>query len=87
MWQHMHDWGYGPASGGWWMMGLGWLIPLLVLGVLVWIAVQFGRRHQLGASPEQRGVRADRALDILRERYAKGEISREEFNAMKQDLE
>ncbi|MBI3079925.1 MAG: SHOCT domain-containing protein, partial [candidate division NC10 bacterium] len=28
-----------------------------------------------------------RALDILKERYAKGELTREQFEAMRRDLE
>jgi putative membrane protein len=33
-----------------------------------------------------REARADRAFDILRERYARGEIGKEEFEAKKRDL-
>jgi uncharacterized membrane protein len=40
-----------------------------------------GRRRR--SSAENRG---DRALDILRERYGRGEINREEFLARKRDL-
>ncbi|HVU06713.1 MAG TPA: SHOCT domain-containing protein [Candidatus Paceibacterota bacterium] len=32
-------------------------------------------------------VWSDRSMDILRERYAKGEISKEEFEARKKDLQ
>jgi putative membrane protein len=35
---------------------------------------------------QTREPRSDRALDVLRERYARGEIDREEFEAKKRDL-
>jgi uncharacterized membrane protein len=35
---------------------------------------------------DPRHDRADAALDILRQRYARGEISREEFETKKRDL-
>lgn len=35
---------------------------------------------------QERGSRSDAALEILRERYARGEIDREEFLARKRDL-
>jgi putative membrane protein len=35
---------------------------------------------------QSRESRSDRALEILRERYARGEIGREEFEAKKRDL-
>jgi len=51
----------------------GLVIAGLVLGIR-WLAKQ-GRED-----------RPDRALDILRERYARGEINKEEFEARKRDL-
>lgn len=70
----------------WWMWGAGGFVMMLVVlafwGVLIagivvairWIVAQ-------GREP-----RADTALQILRERYARGEISREEFEARRRDL-
>jgi uncharacterized membrane protein len=43
-------------------------------------------RNYYNNSDYQRGGSNSRAMDILKERYARGEISREEFEAMKKDL-
>ncbi len=64
------------------MMGLGLLFPLLLIGA---IAYAFGWRPQGNFSqPFQPQGRS--AMDVLKERYARGEISREEFEAMRNDL-
>jgi putative membrane protein len=49
-----------------------------ILGIAVLIKPVFGDRHE--KSDE------DRALSILRECYARGEIDKEEFNARKREL-
>ena len=59
-------------------MGWGWLLPIALFAVLC-IAVllaMFKLGDRSGAS----------ALEILKTRYAKGEITREEFERMKHDL-
>jgi putative membrane protein len=70
--------------GGWWDSGWWIVMPILmvlfwatVIGVVVWAVTQFTR-----------GERGDggRALDIAQERYARGEISREEFEQIRRDL-
>jgi putative membrane protein len=78
---HWGDYGWGMGVG--WGMGLCWLFVLLfwvliILGIvnLVKLIAGGGRRKDLEESP----------LDILKRRYAKGEISREEFEKMKEDL-
>ena len=77
----MHDWGYG-FSGGWW----GWLGPVLM--VVFWAAVIAGivfliRWLVLRSSPPEK---QESAIDILKRRYAGGEINREEYERMKKDL-
>jgi len=60
------------------MMLGGTLVSLLVLvalGLGIWWLVKWSR--SASESP---------ALDVLRERYARGEISREEFEARRKDL-
>ena len=82
MWGNMMGWGGGWGSGGGWMFGLVHLLwwMLIVVGLVVlarWL-LDTGRRR--------RGSGRDRALDILRERFARGEIDKTEFEARKQDL-
>ncbi len=68
--------GWGWGWGGMW---LGGLISLVLLGLLLWLIVWAVRRS--GERPKQND-----AMNILRERYARGEISKDEFERMKKDL-
>ncbi|WP_353512663.1 SHOCT domain-containing protein [Thermus sp. LT1-2-5] len=76
MWAMAHGF-YGPHMGlGWGLWGF--LYPLLLVGLLVLGAYLVAR----ALAPK----REDRALEILRERYARGEIDRETYERMKRDL-
>lgn len=72
MWGNMMGWG-GGAFGLWHLV---WWALLVVVVVAVARAAGFGARP--GAP--------DRALEILKERYARGEIDREEFERRRRDL-
>lgn len=68
--------------GNWWTHG-GWMW-VLWLGVLVIIAV--GLYHLIKRSKPPEEGSAEDSLEILRRRYARGEISRADFERMKEDL-
>jgi len=73
--------GYGASWGS--MYGLG-----AVFMVLVWALVILGvvaLFHWL--AQDKRGRSSDTALDILKERYARGELSSQEYNERKKILE
>ena len=87
-------WGYGPYGmmgygDGWGAMpmmlfgGIFW-VALLVLGV--WVFLHYTRGPNQGGGYLPGGERGRTALDILEERYARGEIEREEYLQKKQDL-
>ena len=79
MWGNM-GWGW---SGGWGILGgvhmiLWWV--LLILGIIVLVKWLAG-----GPARDERGT-GSRALEILKERYARGEIGKEEFEQKKRDI-
>ena len=74
--------GFGHMGGwGWGMAIFGWLFMALVVGLVVWLIVSTTRR------PDSAGRESRRALHILDERYAAGEINRDEYLERKNDLE
>ncbi|MBI2219080.1 MAG: SHOCT domain-containing protein [Candidatus Rokubacteria bacterium] len=74
---------------GWWMWGAGGVVMMLMMLTfwgLVITGLVLGVRWLARQGREERPDRSDRALDILRERYARGEIDKEEFEARRRDL-
>lgn len=82
---------YGMGWGG--GFGLGWIFMLLFWGLIIWGIIVLaksvsgeggccGKNHQ--NKPENK---EHNAINILKERYAKGEISKEDFDKIKKDLE
>jgi putative membrane protein len=63
-------------------MGLLWLVPLILIGLVV--AYGLGWRPGDGQAPSRQEEPSP--LDILKARYARGEISREEYQEMRRDL-
>ncbi|MBI3970528.1 MAG: SHOCT domain-containing protein [Chloroflexi bacterium] len=88
----------GPANvGGWtWTaaMLLGWLSMLAFWGALIvgaillvrWFAGAAGRSGEANGAAGAAGRGGDTALEILRRRYAAGEITQDEFERMRQVL-
>ena len=58
-----------------------WILFLIILGVAIYFIVQSTK------SKNVIGQAQDSPLDILKKRYAKGEITKEEFDRTKKDLE
>ena len=75
--------GWGNMMGGWNGFGLlGW-IPMLLFWILLILGVVVLLRY-LGRSGQQQENKTP--LEILKKRYAGGEINKKEFEEMKKDL-
>lgn len=79
------SWGYGGGMG-YFGMGLGLVLHVLVLAVLVMAAVWLYRalRRPAGTAGE---AGATDALEVLKMRLARGEITPEEYRERKAELE
>lgn len=81
-----YDWGWGmhPMWGWWGIWGFGMMLFMFLFWALVIVGIVLAIRW---AVRQGRPAGADTALEILRERYARGEINRDEFEARRRDLE
>ena len=64
-------WGW-DGGGGWLMMGIGMLIWVAVIALIVWLVIR-----AVGQRPSGGG--AESAEELLRRRFAAGEIDTEEY--------
>jgi putative membrane protein len=71
---------------GWGGMWFGWIFWLAILAIIIWIGVTVTRNLKKSGSTQD-PTQTESPLDILKKRYAKGEISREEFEQMKKDIQ
>jgi putative membrane protein len=69
----MYEW-HGLGGSGMWIF---WI---LIIVALIWLVI-FATRRESGSSTRQKSAR-----EILQERYARGEIERDEFEQKKKDL-
>lgn len=76
MWGHMNGYGMGTMGLG---MSLFWI--LLIVGIVLLVKMLLESSNVSGRTQEKT------ALDILKERYARGEINKDEFDQKKHDLE
>lgn len=85
-------WAFGWGDGRYWMMGgYGWMwfMPVFMVafwGLVIWAVVAviqgFSQTSGFRAAPDQQ----DSAMEILKRRYARGEIDKEEYEEKKRVL-
>jgi putative membrane protein len=77
-WFFPWGWEYGPGVFHW--RGTMGLLFIAAVGLIVYLVVRGETKKKQG------GGDAETPLEIAKKRYARGEISREEFEQLKKDL-
>lgn len=78
----MSCWG---ESVGWWMP-FGWVLFLVFWGSVIALGVWLVSRLVRSSSSGTSTTAGNGALTIAKERYARGEISKDQFDEIKRDL-
>lgn len=74
--------GWGHMMGyGWYGGGVMWLILIVVAVVIIYFVLNLGKNGKI--LDDSTG---ESAMDILKKRYAKGEITKEDFDRLKKDI-
>lgn len=79
-------WNYGPNNANptmWMGMAFGLIVLLILLALAIWMIIAASRRQATG-TPSQT---ANRSVETLKERYARGEIGTEEYRERMRELE
>ncbi|WP_170006064.1 SHOCT domain-containing protein [Bacillus fonticola] len=69
-------------GGGFPMMFGGGLLMLLFWGLIIWLVIYAIRKW----SPTDRSNSSDKAVEILKQRYSRGEIDTEEYRQRLREL-
>lgn len=87
-WGGYRDWQMGSGMMGGWGMGWFWSIFMLLFWVLVIVGLILLVRWLVQTTRKGAGTlnEGSRAMEILKRRYARGEINKEEFDEKKRDL-
>ncbi|WP_435119956.1 SHOCT domain-containing protein [Halolamina sp. C58] len=80
MWTDGHMLGWGMWGWGMMLFGIVWMAFLI--GIPLYLVSRFTNRTQLGGERQS----DDRALEVLHEQYARGEIDEEEFERRRSRL-
>jgi putative membrane protein len=70
--------------GPWDCFPMFWIFPLLFFVVILFFMFRGGRSPFCGSNDHGK---PDNAREILNQRYAKGEISKDQFEQMKKDIQ
>jgi uncharacterized membrane protein len=80
-------WGYGFSWGGMFLMLLAMALWIALLVVLVWAIIHWLERKTSTSTPPGTPLASPSALEILQQRYTRGEIDATTFEHIREQLQ
>jgi putative membrane protein len=77
----MGGWGHMMGYGGYGGIFM-WILIIIIVAVILYFVINRGKTTGI-----LRGSEKESPSEILKKRYAKGEITKEEFDKLKKDIE
>ncbi len=71
----------------WWGMGFGWITGVVFIVLVIWLITRLVNNDYNYRNYHRNHGSSSTAMDILKERYAKGEIGKEEFEEKRKQIE
>lgn len=80
--------GGGMWGPGWWGSGYGLfgMLFMLLFWILIIVGIVLIARWLIGEARSTQPGSSETPIEILKKRYARGEITKEQFDTMKHDL-
>ena len=78
----MNGFGGGMGFG----MGFGWIFWLIIIGVAIWAVIRLTDNSTYNTVSKSTAFLQETPLNILKKRYARGEITESEYKQMRKNL-
>lgn len=77
-----------PEHTMWWPMAGMWIFPIIFIVLIIFVVfLAMARGGRWPAWFDSGREHGESAIDILNKRYAKGEITKDDFEQMKKDIQ
>ncbi len=76
---------FGYPGNNWMGYGVSWVFQVAFWLIIIWVIYALVKRSRHSDESDSGSGRSS-ALDILKQRYAKGEITKKEFEEIKKDI-
>lgn len=65
---------------------LSFIFPIIFWGLIIFLLISLFKHHETGENKQNEQSKTNSNIEIVKERYARGEINKKEYEQLKRDL-